>query len=180
MLKAIFLFIKAHAVATAITTTVVVGTAVAAPIAVNNYILDKEVKNNLSMLAPSNFQSESNSKEDKKPVVNKDEPLTFRIEKEYYKKEGGNIVKDMQGNDAIEATVEGRLYNIVPSYDKDYSKWTNEEKRAYLKAREEIARMEEERSKIIAEEANMNIQKMADSYSKEYSFTISKRRNDDI
>jgi len=46
MLKAIFAYVKAHVVVTAITTTVVVGTAVATPIVVKQIENHKEEKNN--------------------------------------------------------------------------------------------------------------------------------------
>ena len=43
MFKTILLFVKAHAVATTIVTTVVVGTAIATPIIVENYKLNKKM-----------------------------------------------------------------------------------------------------------------------------------------
>lgn len=187
MFKSILLFIKAHAVATVITTTVVVGTAVVAPLAINNYILDKNVRENLSMLASSNFQSDVNNQtvednnvsNETQNVANTDEPLTFRIEKVVIKQEGGGIVKDMQGNDAIEMSSDGIEYKIVPSYDKDYSKWTKAEKEAYQKAYEDVAKMvEEEYKKNMANEENamlnamMVIQQINDSCSKDYLFNF--------
>ena len=51
MLKSILLFLKSHAIATGIATTVIVGSAgVGIPIAIESYILDKNVKENLSLL----------------------------------------------------------------------------------------------------------------------------------
>lgn len=187
MFKSILLFIKAHAVATVITTIVVVGTAVIAPITINNYILDKNIRENLNMLVSSNFQSDVNNQtvednhvpNETQTVVNTDEPLTFRIEKVVIKQEGGGIVKDMQGNDAIEMSSDGIEYKIVPSYDKDYSKWTKADKEAYQKAYEDVAKMvEEEYKKNMANEENamldaiMVIQQINDSYSKDYSFNF--------
>lgn len=143
MLKTILVFIKAHTVATAITVTAVVGVTIVTPIVASNYILDKNVRENLSMLVPSNFQSATNNQvqDEPKSNVNTKEPLTFRIEKVEIKQEGGGIVKDMQGNDAYEMSGEGVEYKIVPSYDKDYSEWTKAEKQAYQKAYEDAAKM---------------------------------------
>lgn len=186
MLKAILLFIKAHAIATAatVTTTVVVGTAaVAAPTIIENYKLDKEVKENLHMLASasgvqqgvSDSKVEENTQVENNEVVenaqetnvvtentqkventqandtkkNDDEPLTFRIEKTIIPaKKGGNIVKNMKGEDAYEmSSEETTSYKIVPSYDKDYSKWTKEEKEEYARLLKEIAAMAEKEYK---------------------------------
>ena len=55
MFKTILLFIKTHAVAT-IATMVVVGTAVATPIIVENYQLDKTVEASLNLLTKSDFE----------------------------------------------------------------------------------------------------------------------------
>ena len=157
MFKAILAFIKTHVISTAITTTVVVGAAIATPIIVENYKLDKDVRENLGMLVSSNYKAPSDSNEIENDVmindneqiienksVNTNEPLTFRIEKVYHKTEGGSIVKDMQGNDAIEASSEGIEYKIVPSYDKDFSEWTKAEKEAYQKVLEETSKMAKE------------------------------------
>ncbi len=124
MLKAILLFIKAHAVATAITTT-----AVATPIVVENYKLDKAVESKLDLLVSSNFKAENNNivTENQntennqninasQEIINENEPLTFRIER---------VEKKEKDWESVE-------YKIVPSYDKDISKWTKEEKKAYL------------------------------------------------
>ena len=104
MFKAIILFIKTHIVVSTITATVIVSTVVAAPIMIENYKLDKDVKENLNMLVSSNFQTNVNNSTENTQVRNEDntaintnELLTFRIEKVYSKKGGGNIVKDMQG-----------------------------------------------------------------------------------
>lgn len=189
MLKTTLLFIKTHVILTTITITVVGGVTVATSIIVNNYILDKNVKENLGMLASSdyivkNYDESSNvidnnqvSNEDSKNNTNK--PLTFRIEKVATKTNGGNIVKDMQGNDAIEGSSETIEYKIIPSYDKDYSEWTKEEKEAYQKAYEDVAKMtEEDYNKNVAneEQAMENASKEAErvtskiesSYSEEY------------
>lgn len=157
MFKAILLFIKTHAVATAITTTVVVGTTVATPIIVDNIKLDNMVKENLNMLVSSNFEESNNTNEtasdtetaedNQQENANTNEPLTFRVVEVKTKTEGGKIVKDMQGNDAYEMSSENVEYKIVPSYDKDYSKWTKAEKEAYQKAYEDAAKMAEERYK---------------------------------
>lgn len=154
MLKSILLFIKAHAIASAITATatvVVVGATVATPIIMENYNLDKTIEASISMLAKAD-----NSETGENPTV-KNEPLTFRVEKEIVQTEGGNIVKNMQGEDAIELGVTGILYSIVPSYDKDYSKWTKAEKEAYQKALEEAERLvdEEYRANLEKEEREM-------------------------
>lgn len=197
MIKAILLFIKTHAVATAITTTAVVGTTVAAPIVVENIKLENKVKQNLDMLVSSNFQvsSTTNTNEIKNEVVNEivneatnetvnevtneitndtkitennqqenvnnNEPLTFKIVR---------IEKDYENGDH---SVE---HKIVPSYDKDYSKWTKEDKEAYSKALDEAARLsQEEHQRAQAEQeqallnAELELQKEINSWSKEYS-----------
>ncbi len=179
MFKAILLFIKTHALATALTTTVVVGTAVVTPIAINNYNLDKTVKENLGMLVSSNFKVDDSSNiiENVSEQIDTNEPLTFRIEKIYTETEGGNIVKDMQGNDAYEMTSNGVEYKIIPSYDKDYSEWTNEEKKAYQKTLNEIDKMGEEDYQNAIENERKNLQqalleaeKFSAIASKEYMF----------
>lgn len=154
MFKAILLFIKAHTISTIVTSAVVVTTAVATPIVVENYKLDKNVKENLDMLVSSDYKSTSDNKEaeknvilnnDEQPIENKtvntNEPLTFRIEKVY--SQADNISVDYtKGNQAINNAKErGIEYKIVPSYDKDFSKWSKEEKEAYQKLLEDISTM---------------------------------------
>lgn len=140
MFKAILLFIKAHTIATIVTTTVVIGTVVTTPIVVENYKLDKNVKENLDMLVSSDYKAPSDSSETEKNVilnndnnneqhsenksVNTNEPLTFRIE----------VISNDNGTD----------YKIVPSYDKDYSQWSMSEKWAYQKTFERVAELAEE------------------------------------
>lgn len=185
MFKAILVFIKAHAVATAVTTVAVVGTAVATPIAVSNYMLDQNVKQNLGMLAPATTPTqakpveegaETPSEEVEEPaeeapveMIKSDEPVTFRIER----KENVEYFPD---GTLKEKSV---TFQIVPSYNKDYSKWTKKEKEAYQKMMEEAAKLgEEEYQKNVQEDeqalrdAEANIEKIMNSYSKDYSFTI--------
>lgn len=187
MLKSILLLIKSHVTLTVtlIFTTTVIGLIAAMTIAVKNYELDKNVKKNLSMLTSSNFQTDvenqmnqdSQISNENGPTVNRDEPLTFRIEKVFIKQEGGNIVKDWQGNEAYEMSGEGIEYKIVPSYDKDYSKWTKAEKEAYQKMYEDVAKkVQEDYNKAAVNESNAMIeatittQKIMNSISKEYIF----------
>lgn len=86
MFKAIILFIKTHIIASTITATVVVGTAIATPIVVENYKLDKNVKENLGMLATNNNETGTNTITNNNETLNKDnqnntnEELTFKIE----------------------------------------------------------------------------------------------------
>ena len=195
MLKAILLFIKAHAIATAVTTTVVVGTAVAAPIAVSNYNLDKKVRENLSLLAPSNIVESSNKNEETNnnketddnemsennqeqnetnTAVNTDEPLTFRIEEVVVEQE-----MNMTGEGEQVVIGTGKERRIVPSYDKDYSKWTKAEKEAYQKAIEDLAKMaQEEYEKSLKSESEKmldameRVNKTMASFSKEYMFFL--------
>lgn len=118
MLKSILLFIKSHILITSITTIAVAGIIISTSIVINNYMLDKNVKENLGMLVSSDFQSNINNKtlpNDSKTnenniPINTDEPLTFRIEEVFLKKDGGGIVKDTQGNDAYEMSSEGVEY----------------------------------------------------------------------
>lgn len=155
MLKAILLFIKTHTIATAITTTVVVTTAIATPVVVENHKAEKAERNekqniqtsstikNDSTLENNNdfiqnitesednnissgsstIQTNNNTKEDdsesKESTENNTEPLTFRIEK-----------VELQ---------DGTEYKVVPSYDKDGSKWTAEEKAEYDRMLQEAA-----------------------------------------
>lgn len=178
MFKAIFLFIKAHTIATIVTTTVVVGTVVATPIVVENYNLDKQVRENLDMLVSSDYKVPSDNNETKNNVVsnnneqpsenksvNTNEPLTFRIEKVYSQLD--NISVDYtKGNQAINNAKErGIEYKIVPSYDKDFSKWTKEEKEAYQKLLEDIRTMAEQDYNAVAQNEKQimdNLQKEAD------------------
>lgn len=164
MLGAILAFIKAHIVATVITTTVVVTTAVATPIAVDNYTLNKTVEENIGLLV----QNEN-------PTTDTTEPLTFRIEKKDLSNEGGTIVKNMQGEDAILMEGSGSAYNIIPSYNKDVSEWTKAEKKEFEKAIEEIrAKAKENYDNAVASEQNsmaealQNLEKEMESYSEYY------------
>lgn len=168
MLKIILIFIKTHIVAVAITTTVVIGTAVATPIIVENYKKENDVKQNVPSnesvtVSSNNIETDNtgisndteitdnaiinestevsdnkitnnNSTTTDKPTnsnnstENDDKPLTFRIEKiEHEDKEFGNWTE----------------YEIVPSYDKDASKWTEEEKAEYDRMLQEVAKMAE-------------------------------------
>ncbi len=129
MFKAILLFIKAHTIATIVTTTVVVGTVVATPIVVENYKLDKNVKENLNMLVSSDYKATSdNTKEENNVILNNNEQPTENIPTNNKQEELTFTVK------RIEANVDGGTsieYKIVPSYDKDYSQWSKAEKEAY-------------------------------------------------
>ena len=114
MLKSILLFIKTHSVATAITTTAVVGTVIATPTIVENYKLETSIKSNINML----IQNDN-------PITNTTEALTFRIEKIQHEYVDGS----------------GTEYKIVPSYNKDMSEWTKEEKEEYVRVVEEANAM---------------------------------------
>lgn len=165
MLKVILIFIKSHIVIAAITTTVVVGTVVATPIIVDNYKKEKDAKQNISSNDIVTVSSNqiitdntviSNDKETTNNAIinegtevsdnkitnnnsiandnsttnnstsNDDEPLTFRIEK--------IELEDEWGGKGIE-------YKVVPSYEKDGSKWTEEEKEEYDRMLKEAAKM---------------------------------------
>lgn len=170
MFKAILAFIKAHTIVTAITTTVVVGTAVATPIVIkqieSNKIetekkndvanVDQIVNDNLDLLInddevivteeneieKENSQLINNEKlQQEKEQINKDEPLTFRIEKVKTVNQGGSGAIIMEGEPATTMDSGGTSYKIVPSYDKDPSEWTEADKEAYSKAVQEIANM---------------------------------------
>lgn len=183
MFKTILVFIKAHAVATAVTTVAVVGTAVAAPIAVHNYILDQQVKQNLGMLAPATTQTQTKPVEEgseaeaeqtsveETPVetIKSDEPVTFRIE---------TVEKEEHFPDGS-LKEKSKSYVIVPSYNKDYSKWTKKEKEEYQRLLEEAGRMaKEDHEQILKEEeqalrdAEADIEKVINAYSKDYTFTV--------
>ncbi len=148
-------------------------------------MLDQNVKQNLGMLAPATTPTqakpveegaETPSEEVEEPaeeapveMIKSDEPVTFRIERK----------------EKVEYFPDGTLkeqsvtFQIVPSYNKDYSKWTKKEKEAYQKMMEEAAKLgEEEYQKNVQEDeqalrdAEANIEKIMNSYSKDYSFTI--------
>lgn len=157
MFKTILAFIKAHTIATAITTTVVVMAVVATPIIVENYKLDKNVKENLDMLVSSDYKVASDSSEiennvilndnevkDEEKQIDTNKPLVFQIEE---------IEKD-----------DGKEYVIVPSYDKDYSQWSNKEKRDYQANLEAIARLAEEDYNSVAQ----NEKQIMDNIQKEF------------
>lgn len=177
MLKAILLFIKAHSIATAITTTVVVTTAVATPIVVDNYKIEKSIEANIGMLAKSDYSvTEDNSITTENVVTDNTEPLTFRIEKVDISSNGGNIVTNMKGEDAIEMSSNGTEYRIIPSYDKDISEWTKAEKEEYIKIAEKAKAMaDEEHEQILKQEQNSmseamnNIAKEQSSWSDYYT-----------
>lgn len=174
MFKAILLFIKTHAIATTITTVVVVGgvtSAVVIPPIVEEYKLTKNVEANLNMLVSSDYQApneetitdnnEVNNEivEENKQEADKSIPLTFRIERVEEKGENWESVS----------------YVIVPSYDKDFSQWSKEEKEAYLVIEEEANKLlKAESEKIENEEkqaianAELEVQKIINSWSKDY------------
>ena len=90
MFKTILLFVKAHAVATTIVTTVVVGTAIATPIIVENYKLNKTIEASLNLLTKSDFELNNTNNETtdttqnvqekvENKQVNENEPLTFKV-----------------------------------------------------------------------------------------------------
>lgn len=183
MLKMIIAFIKTHTIATVITTTVVVGTAVATPIIVDNYSLNKNVKDNIHLLAQSETDivqtNETNLENNVKPItVNENEPLTFRIEKVVTENAGSGWMVE----DGIKVEADGGTlteYKIIPSYDKDLSKWTKAEKEAYIKVAEEANKMakadyentmkQEEQSMA---DALKDIEKIEASYSDNYVLEI--------
>ena len=201
MLKTILLFIKTHAIATAISVTVVAG-AVATPIVVKDIMLDNAVKNNLKYLASSNYESENESQQNNDKVIENIEETnntevaqnsqeTNNNETIQNSQETNNSVatennqkpentesietdkesesqKEINNNEPltfkvkriIETTESGDTsigYKIVPSYDKDYSKWTKEEKEAYMKAWEEMSKIAEEDHKRIIEEEEQKL-----------------------
>lgn len=175
MFKTILAFIKAHTIATAITTTVVVSTVVATPIIVENYKLDQNVKENLDMLVSSDYNSTSDSNEAEKNVIlNNDEQPTENKSVSTNKEELTFTVKRIETNEAGGIGIE---YKVAPSYDKDYSQWSKSEKQAYQKAFNEaleLSKKENERLKAKEEQTMQNVEmlllKEMQSYSKEYYF----------
>lgn len=175
MFKAILLFIKTHAIATTITTVVVVGgatSAVVIPPIVEEYKLTKNVEANLDMLVSSDYQAQNEETitdnnevineivEENKQEADKTKPLTFRVER--IEEKGGNW--------------ESIGYVVVPSYDKDFSNWSKEEKKAYLVAEEEAHRLGKAESERIENEekqaivdTEQELQKIINSWSKEYT-----------
>lgn len=175
MFKSIFVFIKAHAVATAVTTVAVAGTAIATPIAVSNYMLDKTVKQNLDMLQTSTVvtKQDENGEEVTEEVpmetVVSDEPVTFKIE----------TVENTEYFPDGSVKSQSKEYKIVPSYNKDYSKWTKQEKEEYQKMLEEAAKMAEDtheqwkkEDEQALKDAEAEIEKVINSYTREYNFSI--------
>lgn len=194
MIKSILAFIKAHAVATAITATVIVlGSAsiiVILPIA-QEHKLTKSVEANLNMLVSSDFRVPESSKldasslaseeaENQTKVAKKDvkhsEPLTFKIVK--YEVEGGTTIILEEGADGMPNMSEMHTeYRIVPSYDKDFSKWSREEKEAYDQCIKKIAKIAEAEYKLAVEseekafkQAEADIEKEIQSFSETYTF----------
>lgn len=190
MLKVILIFIKTHIVTTAIATTIVIGTVVATPIIVENYKKENDVKQNVSSndsvtvssnnivtdneetvnntvanenaiinenkevtnnkITNNNSTKNDNSIEENKPNQNDEKPLTFKIEK--IEREDDGIGKGIE-------------YKVVPSYDKDGSKWTEEEKQEYEKMLQKAANMAKsnydeavEREKQILEEIEKSLE----------------------
>ena len=198
MFKAIFVFIKAHIIGTAIVTTVVVGSTVTGAVVISHNTLDKEVKEHLDILVSSNFQVDTDSAnvetqttpenteasentgttEKSDTSANYDKPLTFRIEK-ISTGTNGSLTEGSQGNNADSGN--GTSYRIIPSYDKDYSKWTDAEKREYQKMHNRIAELaKEDYNNAVENEAKamenamLNLEKIQNSFSKEYMFTFTK------
>ena len=88
-----------------------------------------------------NNQIVDNKQQASKEQSNKNEPLTFRIEKVKTVNKGGSAAITMEGEPATTMDSTGTSYRIVPSYEKDPSEWTDADKEAYSKAVEEIANM---------------------------------------
>ncbi len=144
-----------------------VTSAVIIPPMVEEYKLTKTVEANLDMLVSSDYQvpSEETNEEnndiskEKQQEADKSKPLTFRVERVEEKGENWK----------------GVSYVIVPSYEKDFSQWSKEEKEAYDRAIKESAKMtEEEGRKMQREEeenlanAELEVQKIINSWSKDY------------
>lgn len=184
MLKSILLFLKSHAIATGVITTVIVGSAgIGIPIAIESYNLDKNVKENLSLLEKKENILNNESKKDEidgenNIYLDKNEPLTFKIEKVTEKIENVNTSITMEGTQPIIEDQVVQKYKIVPNHYKDPYKWTKKDKEAYSKAVAEVARLVEEEYKkqVYSEEQTMadiqndliNIEK---SYSKDYTLS---------
>ena len=97
--------------------------------------------------------------------INKNEPLTFRIEKVIITAPGGSGAITMEGEESTTMESTGTPYRIVPSYDKDPSEWTEADKEAYSKAVQEIANIAKaeydeavEREEQIMKEMEMMLQ----------------------
>lgn len=158
MLKSILLFIKTHYIITAITVIGVVGIAVA-PMAVENYKLESNVRKNLGMLATSdNYEISNNSEINDNAVIDNTsttsnitetddtEPLTFKIEKIKHEYKDGS----------------GTEYKIVPSYNKDFNEWTKAEKEEYMRVAEEANKIAREDYERIVAEEERKLQELSD------------------
>jgi len=117
MFKSILIFLKTHMVATIVTGTAAIAV-VATPVVVKNYVLPEAQETSLEQTETATQQQEETN-----------EPLTFRIEIVEQNYPDGSHSKE---------------YKVVPSYEKDFSEWTAEEKKAYDDALKEAARMGKE------------------------------------
>ncbi len=144
-----------------------VTSAVIIPPIVEEYKLTKNVETNLDMLVSSNYQVPSKETndisneiiEENKQEADNSKPLTFRVERQEVS--NGNL--------------NGVEFVIVPSYDKDFSQWSKEEKEAYDRAIKESAKMTEEEGRKMQQEeeqnlanAELEVQKIINSWSKDY------------
>lgn len=123
----------------------------------NNAIINGSTEVSDNKITNNNSIANDNSTTSDKPTTsnnstsNDDEPLTFRIEKVEINEDDGLIT--------------GTSYKIVPSYDKDMSKWTEEEKAEYERLLQETAKMSKadydeavEREKQIMEEVEKSLE----------------------
>jgi len=144
-----------------------VTSAVVIPPMLEEYKLTKSVEANLNMLVSSNYQVSSEEtnevnndiSKEKQQESNKSKPLTFRVERVEEKGENWK----------------GVSYVIVPSYEKDFSQWSKQEKEAYDRAIKESAKMTEEEGRKMQQEeeqnlanAELEVQKIINSWSKDY------------
>ncbi len=140
-----------------------VTSAVVIPPIVEEHKLTKNVETNLDMLVSSNYQVPNKKTndisneiiEENKQEADNSKPLTFRVERQEVS--NGNL--------------NGVEFVIVPSYDKDFSQWSKEEKEAYSLAIEEAKKLtiEEGKKMEAQEEQNMtdtiaNLEKQIASY----------------
>lgn len=123
---------------------------------INNAIINGSTEVSDNKITNNNSIANDNSTTSDKPTTsnnstsNENKPLTFRIEK---------IEREDEG------VGKGIEYKVVPSYNKDGSKWTEEEKAEYERMLQEAAKMSKadydeavEREKQIMEEISKSLE----------------------
>lgn len=135
-----------------------VTSAVVIPPIIEEHKLTKNVEANLDMLVSSNYKAPNEEKnevineiiEENKQEADNSKPLTFRVERQEVNNDNLNGVE----------------FVIIPSYDKDFSQWSKEEKEAYSLAIEEAKKLTIEEGKKMEAQEEQKLEKVQEELNK--------------